>query len=88
MKDSEPKDQKVKDAEIEIHNLKVEDDDKKVSYCLCCTDCCSPETLPVKVLVSLSACGFAGLVFGWCMEKSRGKSNYYLICFNYFPDNF
>ena len=74
MKQSAHKDEIVKDAETEVHNLKVEDDDRKVFSCFRCTDCCSPETSPVKVLVSLSTCGFAGLVFGWCMEKSRGKS--------------
>ena len=74
MKDSGHKDVIMKDAETEVHNLEVENDGTKGSSCFYFTDCCSPETSPVKVIVSLTGCGFAGLVFGWCLEKSRGES--------------
>ena len=36
--------------------------------------CCAPETNPCRVLLKLGACVLAGIVFGWCFEKSRGEN--------------
>ena len=35
--------------------------------------CCAPESSVAKAALKLLACGFAGVIFGWCMEKSRGR---------------
>ena len=35
--------------------------------------CCAPEPSGGKAVLKLLACVFAGVVFGWCMEKSRGR---------------
>jgi len=35
--------------------------------------CCAPEPSGWKAALKLLACVFAGIVFGWCMEKSRGR---------------
>ena len=42
----------------------------------CCLKCCAPESRPGVAFIKLSFCCIAGIVFGWCMEKSRG--NYFL----------
>ena len=35
--------------------------------------CCAPEPSGVRAAIKLWTCMVAGVVFGWCMEKSRGK---------------
>ena len=35
--------------------------------------CCAPEPSVLKAAAKLFACVFAGIIFGWCMEKSRGR---------------
>ena len=35
--------------------------------------CCAPETSHCHVIGKLLACVLAGILFGWCMEKSRGE---------------
>ena len=35
--------------------------------------CCAPEPSGVRAAIKLLTCVVAGVVFGWCMEKSRGK---------------
>ena len=46
-----------------------------------CT-CCAPDTSPVKVMLKLGACVLAGMVFGFCFEKSRGQFIFFvIICF-------
>lgn len=55
---------------VGMYSLNADETEK--STCGCYAKCCSPQTSPVKIFAAISACAFAGIVFGWCMEKSRG----------------
>ena len=55
-----------------LQNLNVAENVTEISSCACYTVCCSPETSSVKILIAISACTFAGIVFGWWRGKSRG----------------
>ena len=61
------------DSKTELYNLKLDDSSRSASSRFTWNVFCAPETSFAKIFVAISACGFAGLVFGWCMEKSRGK---------------
>lgn len=38
-----------------------------------CGACCAPEKRPAVAFAKILACILAGIVFGWAMEKSRGR---------------
>ena len=50
--------------------LKLDEDEDEGP--VCCVQCCAPEVKPWKGVLKLCACACAGVVFGWCFEKSRG----------------
>ena len=44
-----------------------------------CMRFCAPETNPLVLSAKLAACVLAGIVFGWALEKSRGKEPYIIM---------
>ena len=57
------------DSSSNILPPKDEDDDMERGK----GGCCYPETRWWAVVLRLGVCVLAGLIFGWCLEKGRGK---------------
>ncbi len=67
---------KVADRGRESDEAAVEDNQGDGDLC---AECCAPQKSCSKAVMAITACGAAGVLFGWCMEKSRG---FLLICFS------
>ncbi len=76
---SEGADDSIKQPKGTIsRQILTEDSDSELGKDAGCMSCCAPEKRLHILALKLIACILAGIVFGWSLEKGRGKLTFEL----------
>jgi len=66
--------EKEKDAE-------KDQPEDEVDHSCCGGGACGPEKNPGWIILNILVCIIAGVIFGWCMEKGRGKLTFKMLVY-------